>query len=188
LEDKFPEEILQYFGKDEICMKNRHTFFKPRKTKFITNDSANDYDLDLERLIQMIKNKGGTFQYQHKVHKFRYDSRMITEKILYGEEEGLLIASKFSLRLLSRQTAFSMDATFNITKYKNLKLITVVFLDGNRKIVLGCVGLLPGGESAGNITSFIRSMKRAAKKVSDNPFANLKYIVTDDSQASHNSL
>ncbi|KAG0674955.1 hypothetical protein C6P40_001963 [Pichia californica] len=39
LEDRFPHEIVKYFGKDEINLKNKHTFFKPRKAKFITRDT-----------------------------------------------------------------------------------------------------------------------------------------------------
>lgn len=132
--------------------------------------------------------KVGYFQYKHKSHKFVLNDKIITETIYYGEEEGLVIASRYSLKLLSQQVVFSMDTTFNITKYKNLKLITVVFLNSNRKIVLGCVGLLPGGESAGNISAFISSLKVAVSKVSTKPFSKLKYIITDDSQASHNTL
>ena len=81
-----------------------------------------------------------------------------------------------------------MDATFNVTRFKAVKLMTILSQDAQRQIVLGCVGILPGAEFSGNITAFISALKRAVAKFLIHPFSRLKYIVTDDSQASHKSL
>lgn len=62
--------------------------------------------------------KVGYFRYEHKHHKFVLNYKIITETIYYGEKEGLLIASRYSLKLLPQQVVFSMDATN--TKILNL--------------------------------------------------------------------
>lgn len=46
-----------------------------------------------------------------------------------------------------------MDATFNVTRFKAVKLITILSQDAQRQIVLGCVGILLGAEFSGNITA-----------------------------------
>lgn len=81
-----------------------------------------------------------------------------------------------------------MDATFIITRFKAVKFITILSQDAQRQIFLRCVGILPGAESSKNITASISALKRAVTKVLIHRFPRLKYIVTDDSQASHNSL
>lgn len=61
LNRNYDYDLLSFYRRDEICLKNKHTFFKPKKSKLLTNASKSDYDLDLYRLMNLIKNKKGQF-------------------------------------------------------------------------------------------------------------------------------
>lgn len=164
MNSRFNIETLKYYGGDEIIKKPY--FFKDENSSFIRQDTGMDYNLDIALLFDFLEKKTGQFSYQDKYLKFDLNENIIAEKIHYGDVDGLVIGSTYSLDALSQQVMFGMDATFNVTKYKDLKLLTVVFLNNSGNIVLGCVGLLlSGAESAGNISAFLNAMKRAILKV-----------------------
>lgn len=56
LNERFDIDVLKHYGRDEICLKNKHTFFKARNSKFITVDTCDNYESDFYRLMNMIKN------------------------------------------------------------------------------------------------------------------------------------
>jgi hypothetical protein len=107
-----------------------------------------DYQTDFHVLLDFLNQKQGEYIENGKLKKFVLINKIMTQVLHYEDQSGLIIGSVESLLGLSSQIVFGMDAKFNVTKYNELKLITVVYQNvQTRKIVLGCVGFLPGSES-----------------------------------------
>lgn len=182
---------LEYYGRDQICLKNIRVA-KNISTNTRSKDLlGNDYMTDFHILNKLIQSKSGNFNFKDRQYSFTFKEEMVVENIFYDRLQGFLIGSKQSLLDLSTQVVFGIDATFNVTQYRSLKLLTVVYQNiQTRKIVVGCVGFLPGSESTGNYSAFISALKNRISllKGGEEAFPNLKYIVTDDSKAAHNGL
>lgn len=189
-QELYSPRLLLRYGNYTINTQNKKKWFKKRMDIFVTEDSTDNYSDSFSVLMTLLANEKTSFRHGDQTRDFCLDPNTIHELITYdGGYHGLLIASVSSISKLAKQKIFGIDVTFNVTTFKGANLITVVYSDDDRKIQLGCVGILYGGESSGNIQAFADAMIKAAGQTNvERPFQELEYIITGDSQGTRNGL
>lgn len=189
LDASLNKELLIHYGKYEIERKNTRSWFYDDKNKYLPIASKGTYMEQFSLLTKCLEDKQTSYIVDGKIETFTLDSNLIVREINYDKgPPGLLVGSKYSISGLANQSIIGIDVTFNVCALSSFNLITVVFRDDAGKIVLGCVGFLNGGESAGNMQEFAKVMVEVAQKVEEKPFRNLQYVITDDSQGTNIGL
>ncbi|GME67481.1 unnamed protein product [Ambrosiozyma monospora] len=164
----------------------------------IVESAGSSYDSDYRLLEELFNFKQLTIKERNKVKSYQFDDKVIAvDHLTYPlnhvnqlSTKGFIMSSVSALKALRLQKIWCIDCTFNVTKWKECKLITLVWTEeGGTKTHVGAVATLPTSESQENFEVFFKGLKKMIKEYThEEGFPNLNFVITDDSKALINGI